>query len=174
MQSPVYSTENSNFAQYRYGVIERVTNGKTFSELTQAGTRYNLVTTGGAGSDPIISIPNSAKTYTFCELEIAIRLYALVSCSSPPDRQVDANLIAWNNVGINSAFITIDAQPLTAQFVKNVEVIKLSSIPSEVNFSQFGLVATLLSSFNPATFPPGVDATCLFWAYVSPIVTVYN
>ena len=169
MQTPAYLTETANCSQYRYGAIDRITNGFTFSALTQSGTRFNLVNTAGFGGDPIISIPQSAKNYKYAELCIDIALYALIS-----DNQVDANLVAWNYVGTNSAFIVIDGQPFTPQFTSKSEKIQLANIPSQINFSQFGLVATLLSAYNSSSFPVGGGATCFFVAYVTPIINMFN
>jgi len=180
MQNPQSVTIVENTAILEYGVIERTTSGAIFATITDASVK-NFVNSSLGSTDPIISIPASVKNYKYADIRIKINFALLYACAAPPGnnlRYIECDAFSWNNVGPTSAYITIDNAPCLTQFVDKDETIKLSYVPSVINFSQFGVRAKFDYSLNnTATTAFALDvpaSTHAILCTLRPIITLYG
>jgi hypothetical protein len=174
MKGPAVIAERKDYAEYYYPVIHRRTQFESWTDFTQVNKRFVLNLDNNISSDPIIALPQSAKLYKNCRLDVDLSVFARIASNSGPDRQITMHLVAWNDVG-NNAHIKIDGSPLTVQFTKRNEQIELPTIPNVIDLSSIGIVAVHFASLNTTSWPINTlnVANCVL-AFIHPVVRVFN
>ena len=170
MQTPaLISSDNNNNKIYYYSQIERISNGFSFADFTST-TEKSVVTSGFAGTDPVIKLPNIGSKI---KIKFNPTCYWIFDCSGPPLRQLTLDLIAYNKIFSTGPLITIDGVPLTAQLNSQSELF-VDYLPQIIDFSQFSVLYAIPSCFDGNYWMPSAGTNNYVCVRLCPVITVYG
>ena len=173
MQSPSIITQSNDRAILKYGIIERITTGLTFTQFVQAQFQ-NAISAGLISTDPVLQIPSLVQNYQNLMVNLVAECVWYMPTTAYGVAVVDLRMLKWNNVNQGALVIKQNGQPISAM-LSPIDTLPLQCVPGTLDFSQMGIRYSV--STNPNFGGWAVDtvpATNQVQIYVSAEIVAYN
>lgn len=173
MQSPAIITQSKNQTILKYGIIERITSGLTFTQFVQAQFQ-NASSAGLIGTDPVLQIPSIVQNYDNLKLNLVAECVWYMPTTAHGVAVVDLRMLKWNNVNQSALVIKQNGQPISAM-LSPIDTLPLQCVSGTLDFSDIGIRYSVDPNPNFAGWAVNtVPATNQVQIYISAEIVAYN
>jgi hypothetical protein len=149
---PIASEIGLNSAQFSFAIVDRRSSLVSYQVLTASGV-FVLSNAGAYGADPRLEVPQVAKQYKNCELQLRSTAQVLIPISGIT-RQLSTGLAGLGYLSTAAQGLLIDGLPFQYAFAPGKDSVKLSSVPSVIDCTNVSAIFDFDCAFNNVSFPP--------------------
>lgn len=173
MQSPAQIIIKPNSVHLRYGLVERISAGLTFTQFVQSQSQ-NAVSAGIVGTDPILEVPALVSQYKSMKAYISMSAVWYMPTTLFGLAVVNIKLLKWNNVNFGALVLRQNGSPIQSMLDPTTQI-DLEPLPGNLDFSSIGLRYSVSPDINFAAWAVDtVSATNQIQLYASTLLVASN